>query len=232
MKSHGLEMLGKISSSDEIDAIEIESGTGKVTILTDLEADGTAQLDGTVKITGGSPSPGKVLLATDGNGTLSWSYGSIPSGEIFLFEKDTAVTGYTLLTGFDDGVVYITKGSAAGGETGGTNKSGGTWSHSTHSHGGGGNVGYHALTLSEIPSHYHTLPSGIYFFTVYSIGGEQWSENWEYLQTQAYYTGYSGGLFAGGPARSHTHSGGSLSSDSCPNTWRPYGRNFTRQQKN
>lgn len=70
---------------------------------------------------------------------------SVPSGEIILFEKDTAVTGYTLLVDLDDIIVYIGSGSGAGGLSGAAERSGGTWTQPDH-----------ALTISEIPAHHHT----------------------------------------------------------------------------
>ena len=39
MECHGLEMFGPIRSADDIDAIEIETGTGKVTINEGLQFD-------------------------------------------------------------------------------------------------------------------------------------------------------------------------------------------------
>ena len=44
---------------------------------------------------------------------------SVPSTETVLFYKDTAVTGYTLENTLDDKLVFVSKGSVAGGETGG-----------------------------------------------------------------------------------------------------------------
>jgi len=222
MESHGLEMAGPIRSGDGVDAILIASGTGNVNILTDAEIDGDAQLDGTVKFTAGSPANGKVVTATDGSGTCSWAWASVPAGEIFLFENDEAVTGYTLLTGHDNGVVYITKGSDAAGEVAGTNKSGGTWTQPTHTHDGiGSETGGHTLTLAEIPSHRHNFTGWSVFTTVGGHAGESHSgkpvQDW---------TNYVGG---GG---SHRHDLSGMTSDRTSTSWRPYGRNFTRQQKN
>lgn len=68
----------------------------------------------------------------------------IPSGAVILFYKDTAVVGYSLLETHNDRVAYITKGSAAGGQTGGTGHSSGTWTQPNHT-----------LTIAEMPAHDH-----------------------------------------------------------------------------
>lgn len=215
-------MVGTINSSDGVESINIAPVTGKVSTTKNVEVDGDTQIDGTLKITGGTPLSGKILYTTDAQGTLSYVYASVPSGEIILFDEDTAVTGYTLLTNHDDLLVYITKGSAAGGEAGGTNKSAGTWTQTTHDH--GGYTGYHTLTLSQIPSHRHgTEPYGYSFICSVGTGGTiRGGDNYRLVP----YTGYTGG------SSGHRHSLGSITADGTPNTWRPLGRCFTRQQKN
>jgi hypothetical protein len=222
MESHGFEMKGAIASADGIETITIADTTGKVTIAKDLEVDGDAQFDGDVNITGGSPVAGNILFTSDAQGTLSYVFGSVPAGETILFEDDTAVTGYTLETAFDDGVLYITKGSAAGGETAGTNKSGGTWTQTTHDH--GGYTGYHTLTVAEMPSHRHgpAVPGSQFITSIGAGGSVRGGDNYTLIP----YTGYTGG------STGHRHTLGSIDGDGTPNTWRPYGRNFTRQTKN
>jgi hypothetical protein len=229
MKAHGLEMAGPISSSDGVNAIEIEAGTGKVTILTDIEFDGNVQLDGSVSVTSGTPLAGKVLRSSDSVGTLSWAYQSVPSGKTVLFEKNTAVTGYTLEVDVDDSLVYITKGSAAGGETGGTAAASGSWTQSDHDHGAGsGYTDGHALTISQMPSHRHSPQLGGSFL---ASGARGTGEAGDDFNTYSY-TAYAGGLYDGGPAAEHDHAMGTIDPDATVNTWRPYGRNFTRQTKN
>ena len=138
------------------------------------------------------------------------SFGSIPTGEIILFEKNTAVVGFTLLTTVDDMLVYITKGSVAGGETGATNKTGGTWTTL--------GSGSHALTIAEMPQHRHVPGDGRKFLTGTNLGGGyDVDSGGQGSDTQ--YTDYQGGNDA------HSH-------PAPANTWRPPGRNFTRQQRN
>lgn len=228
MKSHGLEMIGPFGSADGVDAIDITDVTGEVVIHTDLEIDGDTQLDGTVKITGGSPLAGKVLYTTDANGTLSWKFQSVPSTKTVIFEKDTAVTGYTLETGHDDGVLYITKGSAAGGETGGTNYTGGTWTQPDHDHGGSSTyTGYVAISISQMPAHRHGPGAGGSFLASGRRGTGEAGDDYQRYS----YTGYAGGTYDGSPAASHRHTLGSIDANATVNTWRPYGRNLTRQTK-
>lgn len=68
----------------------------------------------------------------------------IPAGEKILFYKDTAVAGYSLVAVTNDRLVYVSPGSAAGGDAGGAAKSGGTWQQPGH-----------ALTVAEMPAHTH-----------------------------------------------------------------------------
>ena len=220
MESHGFEMKGAIASADGVETITIADTTGKVTIAKNVEIDGATQFDGDVNFTAGSPVAGHILYTTDVQGTLSYVYGSVPAGETIIFEDNTAVTGYTLETDHDDGIIYITKGSAAAGETGGTNKSGGTWTQSTHDH--GGYTGYHTLTIAEMPSHRHGPAAGR-FICQLGVGGTiRGGDNYG----TPTHTGYAGG------STGHRHSLGSITADATVNTWRPYGRNFTRQTKN
>ena len=97
-------------------------------------------------------------------GTASaWSnagaYNDVPLNTILLIESDIALTGYTLLTNKDDDMVYVTKGSGAGGEAGGSDKSSGTWTQPNHDHSVAAHthgLGSHAHSLN---SHTHTVGS-------------------------------------------------------------------------
>lgn len=79
----------------------------------------------------------------------------IPSGSKMLFYADAAPTGWTLINTMDDKLVFVTKGSGAGGQIGGAVHSTGTWTlagltDSGHTHAAGSYAG---------PNHTHTLAS-------------------------------------------------------------------------
>lgn len=151
----------------------------------------------------------------------------VPSGEIILFEKDTAVTGYSLLTTKNDMAVYITKGLAAGGEEGATDKSGGTWtiagltadSHThtgpNHNHqwyneiAGADDASYGAGGASLDIAQTSNANLGISTYSTYRLSKD-------------YYTNSAGTGNTGAPSTTGITSNG---------TWRPSGRNFTRQQR-
>lgn len=172
---------------------------------------------------------------------------SIPAGEIILFESDTAVTGYTLLTDYNDGVVYITAGSGVHEEAGGTNKTGGTWTHPNHAHTIAMDGSSHVHVISGDGSHAHkwkegstettfdsegaalTLTGGVSAdgITITATGGTiQNDDFWTEAVAGHDHTGETG---PGDDAHNH---GGTTGSSATINTWRPKGRNFTRQMKN
>ena len=68
-----------------------------------------------------------------------------------IFYKDIAPTGWTIQNTLNDKLLFITKGSAAGGQVGGGAHSAGSWVIS------GIVGGDHALIESELPSHKHRL---------------------------------------------------------------------------
>lgn len=173
----------------------------------------------------------------------TYNYNDVPSGSIILFESDTATVGYTLLTTQDDQLVYITKGSAAGGETGGTLYSGSTWTQPNHSH-SVTSVGNHthtttavALTEAQLAPHDHVLEIG-------QVSGPSTGtrSGWNIAGTFSKYSSYTTSIRDAGSGAAHSHgsTGGNGSHDhggSTGNTqaggssWRPRGRNYTRQQK-
>jgi len=183
------------------------------------------------------------------------NYNDVPSGSIILFEADTAIVGYSLLADQDDMLVYITKGSAAGGEAGGTLKSGGTWTQPNHSHVINTEASHthttnsHTLTTSEIPSHYHTLFGDTgYTSTGSALSSSNYAkEATDFGDGRSYnLRGSSTGPTVGrsssvGSGSSHNHGstgsdgdhdhGGNTDGGATANSWRPRGRNMTRQQK-
>jgi len=141
----------------------------------------------------------------------------------------------------DDGVVYITKGSVAGGEVGGSAKTGGTWTQPNHTHTGpnhrhtGPNHNHQWFNYTNSTTNgksYNSAGSSIDISRLsYSNGrttigsSSQCDGTWGrnglypdfYTTKVSGYTGYGGTENTGGGATA--------------NTWRPKGNNFTRQQK-
>lgn len=88
---------------------------------------------------------------------------SFASGTKMVFYQDTAPTGWTIQNTLNDKVLFVTKGSAAGGQTGGGAHSTGTWTQPGHTHTG--------------PSHTHTVatPSTGWTLTPSGVTGALWS---------------------------------------------------------
>lgn len=92
------------------------------------------------------------MYVNNGTTWLTWSLiDYIPSATKMIFYQDTAPVGWTLDDTLDDKLIYITKGSAAGGEIGGAVNTSGTWSIS------GLTVGSHVHTYSDLPQHNHDI---------------------------------------------------------------------------
>ena len=122
-----------------------------------------------------------------------------PAGTKAIFYQDTAPTGWTIENTLDDKLLFVTKGSGAGGQTGGTAHSTGTWTISGIA---GGN---HVLTIAEMPSHQHAIKKGTATHPEMYGTGQAGDETGEQQ-----YSGYVGG----GAAHSHgasSHNG----------SWRP-----------
>jgi hypothetical protein len=115
--------------------------------------------------------------------------GPIETGTKMVFYADTAPVGWTLNATLDDKLVYITKGSAASGETGGSACSSGSWTIDGFS----ASIGSHTLTTSEIPSHNHVYTQGIGANVPSNV---HWYCNYAYNTSVTTSTGGGGG---------HTH---------------------------
>ena len=146
----------------------------------------------------------------------------IPSAETILFQSNTQVAGYTLKIDNDDMVVYITKGSGAGGETGGDLKTGGQWGH-TH-------------TLPALGDHNHQWydpyheaqgagPSDVFF----DVNGAPRPHPGKGPENIIYQAKKDKGL--GGPLYTSNGTGTEQESGDVP-SYRMIGMNFTRQTRN
>jgi hypothetical protein len=116
------------------------------------------------------------------NGAVNAPASPIPANTVMLFYADTAPTGWTLknTAEWNDIAVMLTKGSAAGGESGGANNANGTWTQPDH-----------VLTVGEMPAHIHSNGVAAYAGYGYSPGGG------------AYIGGYNTGSNGGGNAHNH-----------------------------
>lgn len=133
----------------------------------------------------------------------------IPVGEKILFYKNTAVIGYLLLNTLDNKVVYVTKGSAAGGQTGGTVHSSGSWTIT------GLAANAHAITIAELPSHDFEVRA--------SSSGTGGTAN-----------AFTRGVNLDGPLIDTTSKGsgsGHIHGVTHTPAWRPAAYNFTMQQR-
>lgn len=141
----------------------------------------------------------------------SLSFAEFPSGTKMLFYQDTAPTGWTIQNTLNDKVVYITKGSAAGGQTGGAEHSTGTWTQPNHTH----SVTAQALTEAQMPSHRHQLtPCGGQLTQDEMYGGAYGTGPKSSASDYSWYTTYSGS------GATHNH-GGVTGDGATANTWRP-----------
>jgi hypothetical protein len=142
--------------------------------------------------------------------------GGIPSSEIILFEKNTSVDGFTLLTDIDDETIFISKGAGSVIGDGGT--SGGTWTQPGHTHTG--------------PSHSHDLSGHTHTFTgLTEFEGYKSSTNRTSGGTNSHRHDFSGTTDAPNTNLTSASGTGVTGSSATANSWRPRGRIFTRQQK-
>lgn len=71
---------------------------------------------------------GNELALTHGAGIIN----DFPTGTKLPFYQDVAPTGWTIQNALNDKLLFVTKGSVAGGETGGGAHSTGTWTQPSH----------------------------------------------------------------------------------------------------
>lgn len=189
----------------------------------------------------GSVGTGAAQVAFGNHTHSQFSNPDIPSGARILFYSNTAITGYNIVASLvDDALVYVVKGTGAGGIAGGNLHPTGGWTQTQHQH----SVATHQHTIDH--NHIYNLLSHSHSYSG-TTGGPDTSFNVD-----------AGG--SGGPRASsthvHTYSGATLSSPadsastgapSNPNSgvggpsttglggtassWRPFGYCFTLQQR-
>jgi hypothetical protein len=153
---------------------------------------------------------------------LAVKYHAVPSGTILLFDSNTTITGFTVLTrspSSEDELVYAQITGTNGG--GGATRTGSMWEQPTHMH----DQSQHIHSIS----HYHTFSgkqTGLSPAAIYDTDGS--NEVFGYVQHRHNVSGNTD------PATGNVVINSSIttSTDIEPrNTWRPRGRNFTKQQR-
>jgi len=148
---------------------------------------------------------------------LGIKYNAVPQNAILLFDADTAVYGFTLLTNIDDELAYAQIAGTNGG--GGASRTGSTWNQPTHLH--------------SQSQHTHDISTHQHYFTG-TTGDSPAGSDTHYggARLEMYVHQH---LFYG-----YTDPGGGITSnntlintgiDNIGISWRPKGRNFTRQQR-
>jgi hypothetical protein len=179
-----------------------------------------------------------------GGGQFNPIGGSIPSTEIILFEKNTAVSGYTLLTSVDDETVFISKGAGSAIGPGATSV--GSWATLTgHTHPGPSHRHTGPSHRHTGPNHRHTIGTHTHGITApgtISSGTGMIHETGSstYIPTTGWTadastgdTGYDGTGDTGyeGTGVTGYEGTGATDASAAIATWRPAGRIFTRQQR-
>ena len=146
----------------------------------------------------------------------------IPSGTKLLFYSDTAISGYSIVTDYDDQLVYIGKGSAAGGLPGGAARSGSTWTL---------NFGGHTHTVAAHQHHTNTSRPNDDGGTVWSMevdwGTEDVTAGCRYKDFDASSGTETHTCVYTKENTAQTSSSTSISTSS----WRPAGHVFTLQER-
>lgn len=148
---------------------------------------------------------------------------AFPSGTKMLFYQNTAPIGWTIDTTLDDKLVYITKGSVAGGQTGGAAHTTGTWTQPGHTHTGSSHTHTgpsHNHSYSQLPYHNHSSGVTVYGGGPYGsgylpYGGASAAVPTSYAGISVCYTA-NGGTGVTGAGGTGTTGLGATSS-----TWRP-----------
>ena len=227
-----------------------DTGTHKADVISLPGTIGVAYVNATAAIEALADLDGKIAFDTTlyqwkTNNGSAWTVRSpIPTGDVFKIPiyTDTAQSGWTLITTLDDKLLFITKGSAAGGAAGGAVLAAGTWTQPSHTHTGPSHI-------HDGPSHTHTGPSHTHGSG--SLGGTTQAPNSPTGRkdgsdttieredhthdfnvttgaTSAAGTGNTGAAGTGDTSASGT---GATSASATASTWRPAAYCFTIQSK-
>ena len=138
-----------------------------------------------------------------------------------IFYQDTAPTTWTINNTLDDKLLFITKGSVAGGETGGGSHSTGTWTQLNHTHTGPSHTHTGPSHTHTGPSHTHTGPSHTHTVTPADRGGNGTTPGFAVTATWTSSASGTGATGAGGTGATGADGTGATGNGAPANTWRP-----------
>ncbi|OQB06994.1 MAG: hypothetical protein BWY21_01800 [Parcubacteria group bacterium ADurb.Bin216] len=146
-KDHYFDTAGTDANHGEHSKVTLREQSGKPLAEVNKGYLYTKEVSGKAELFWEDEDGNELQLTSGGSPSSSVQF---PSGTKMVFYQDTAPTGWTIQNTLDDKLLYVTKGSAAGGQTGGGVHSSGTWSWA------GINTASHTLTAAESGAAAHT----------------------------------------------------------------------------
>lgn len=167
-KDHYFDTAGTDANHGEHSKVTLQEQSGKPLAEANKGYLYTKEVSGKAELFWEDEDGNELQLTSGGSPSSSVQF---PSGTKMVFYQDTAPTGWTIQNTLDDKLLYVTKGSTAGGQTGGGVHSSGTWSWA------GIRTADHTLSAAEsgVPAHTHTA---VYPIREDDSGGTQtyWNE--------------------------------------------------------
>ncbi len=205
-KDHYFDTAGTDANHGEHSKVTLQEQSGKPLAEVNKGYLYTKETSGKAELFWEDEDGNELQLTSEGSPSSSIQF---PSGTKMVFYQDTAPSGWTIQDTLDDKLLYVTKGSAAGGQTGGGVHSSGTWSWA------GINTASHTLTAAEsgAAAHTHAITADLYHPN--TPGGNNLIAYGETGEAAAYtYTGVTGASSGASASSGHSHA---LSGS----TWRP-----------
>jgi hypothetical protein len=212
-KDHYFDIAGTDADHGEHSKITFQAQSAKPTAVANKGFLYTKDVSAKVELFFEDEDANEIQL-TDGGQV----HGGIEAGTKMVFYQDTAPTGWTIDNTLDDKLLFVTKGAAAGGETGGGAHSAGTWTQPNHLH----TTGDVTLTAAQSGVPAHTHPHAHALTTIASGGGTTgyWVNGYDATNVSSANTGSDATANAAANA-SQAHNHGNTGNSATANTWRP-----------